>query len=206
MEESYMVNEYLIAIGSQVSRIRDILGFNQIQLAEKIGVSRPIISNIEQDPTKISRNVALALFAVSFGELGILKNEFINMNYDSWENDEHKEELINSIIDKGLTKKIIGTSLIGASAVAGVLGVLIPVIPALGVLGGITSAALIGTTLGIFSNPSKAKKYVNIKKEHIKLLVDSSLVQMESQLCNCFLLQKADLVEFINKIDNRLNI
>ena len=56
------MNAYLLMLGGQVSEIRKILNLTQDDLAKMMGVSRPTIVKIEQDPSKLSKALAYALF------------------------------------------------------------------------------------------------------------------------------------------------
>ena len=56
-----VINPYLIGLGSQFSKIREIMDWTQEDLAIAVGVSRPVITNIEKSPEKLTKAIALAL-------------------------------------------------------------------------------------------------------------------------------------------------
>lgn len=56
------MNNYLQSLGSQITEIRQILEISQVDLANMMGVSRPTIVKLEQDPSKLNIALAYALF------------------------------------------------------------------------------------------------------------------------------------------------
>lgn len=56
------MNSYLIEVGSNIDVMRKSMGMTQDEFANLLGVSRPTLTKIEQDPTKLTKNVALSLF------------------------------------------------------------------------------------------------------------------------------------------------
>lgn len=56
------MNNYLQSLGSQITEIRQILEISQADLANMMGVSRPTIVKMEQDPSKLNLALAYALF------------------------------------------------------------------------------------------------------------------------------------------------
>ncbi|MHC0037738.1 helix-turn-helix domain-containing protein [Pseudoneobacillus sp. C159] len=63
------MNSYLLMLGSSIPEIRLILGLSQDELANMIGISRPTVIKIEQDPSKLTKTFAFALFVVVANEL-----------------------------------------------------------------------------------------------------------------------------------------
>ena len=56
------MNNYLHSLGSQITEIRQILEISQVDLANMMGVSRPTVVKLEQDPSKLNIALAYALF------------------------------------------------------------------------------------------------------------------------------------------------
>ena len=56
------MNNYLQSLGSQITEIRQILEVSQVDLANMMGVSRPTIVKLEQDPSKLNVALSYALF------------------------------------------------------------------------------------------------------------------------------------------------
>lgn len=183
------MNVYLIGVGSQISKIRDLLNLTQQALAEKMGVSRPVIINIEKDPTNMSLTVLMALYVVAFGEIAIKRKEVENLNYDLWDKDEAREKLIENIIEAGVDKKLILTALATTSLAMATNYLLIP-------------SALIGGAVSLFSKPSRGKDENKIKKNDIKKLVLDSINLIEKDLCSCFNVQEPKLEYFLENIKN----
>jgi transcriptional regulator with XRE-family HTH domain len=63
------MNGYLLFLGSNISEIRQILSLTQEELAKMMGVSRPTIVKLEQDPSKMTKALAFALFGATAIEM-----------------------------------------------------------------------------------------------------------------------------------------
>lgn len=58
------MNRYLYYLGTNTSKIRQVLNLTQEDLAKLMGVSRPTIVKLEKEPDKMTRTLALALFGI----------------------------------------------------------------------------------------------------------------------------------------------
>lgn len=181
------MNVYLVGVGSQVFKIRNLLNLSQQTLSEKMGVSRPIIINIEKDPTNMTLAAIMGLYVVSFGEIVMKRKKLEELNYDLWDKKENREDLIDNIIDLGVDKKVIAVVL-GSSAIASnfFAPVLLPI-------------ALVGGAVSLFSRTINGKDS-ELKKDHIKKLVFNSLDVMESEICACFNIATPSLELFLDNI------
>lgn len=105
------LNNYLLLIGNQMAEIRQILGITQEELAKMMGVSRPTIVKIEQDPTKMTKALGYAFFSsVSYEILKRLKEtEYINP-------DEYEREKDMGIFLKNIASSS-GTTISGLKRV-----------------------------------------------------------------------------------------
>lgn len=184
------MNVYLIGIGSQVSKIRDILGLSQQTLSERMGVSRSIISNIEKDPTNMTKTVLMSLYVVCFGEVEMKRKEIELLDFSLWDKRDKRAKLIDNLSKVGINKKVIATTL-------GIGSMLAPGIPLLNF-----PLALVGGVIGVFSNPSNAKDDDQLEKHDIKKLALASVNIMEKELCTCFNIKKPSLAYFLSNIKN----
>lgn len=76
------MNTYLFHLGCQLVEIRRLLNWTQDDLAKRVGVSRPVIVNIENDPEKMTKNIALAMFVNIKGELQIRKSKLSTIDFE----------------------------------------------------------------------------------------------------------------------------
>jgi DNA-binding XRE family transcriptional regulator len=69
------MDDYLYGLGLHMSSIRSELAWTQEDLGQKIGISRLTIGNIEKNPKKMGKTVAISLFFVV--KLEILRQQRI---------------------------------------------------------------------------------------------------------------------------------
>jgi len=169
------MNYYLIGIGAQISEIRELLGWNQQQLAEKIGVSRSTLVRIEKNPNNIKKYIAHSLYLVVYKEIEDRKEKLEEINFETEDKDNLLEEINNKI---GITSKTIVSSAIFAG-----IG------PALGSL-----------AIALFSKNKADKSDIN--NEKVKEITAKSLTQIEKELNNYFGIKDLNNTkEFLNKIE-----
>jgi DNA-binding XRE family transcriptional regulator len=100
------MNYYITGLGSQISEIRNILGWTQEDLAKKIGISRSSIVKIENDPTNMKKYIAYSLYLVVTDEVKRRKNEAKGIDFN-----KKTEEIIEQLKEKvGITSKLISSS------------------------------------------------------------------------------------------------
>lgn len=184
------MNMYLISVGSQVFKMRDLLNLPQQTLAEKMGVSRPVIINIEKDPTNMTLTTLMALYVVVFGEIAMKRKSVKDLDYDLWDKSEKRESLIESIIKSGVDKKLISAALGTNSLANGIIAGNYALIP----------SGLISNVISLFSKPSKGKNENKINKNDIKKLALDSINLIESDLCSCFNIQEPKLEYLLENI------
>lgn len=185
------MNIYLIGVGSQVSKIRDLLNLSQQALSERMGVSRPIISNIEKDPTNMTITVLMALYVVAFGEVETRRSKLEKLDYSLWDKKEKRKNLIESIIEVGIDKKVIASTL--SSNIK---------MPELGFFaaGLINPISIVGQLVEYFSRPGEVEKDSKVKKEDMERLVLQSVNLLEKELCAYFNLEKPSIVSLLENI------
>lgn len=100
------MNYYITGLGSQISEIRNILGWTQEDLAKKIGISRSSIVKIENDPTNMKKYIAYSLYLVVTDEVKRRKNEAKEIDFN-----KKTEEIIEQLKEKvGITSKLVSSS------------------------------------------------------------------------------------------------
>ncbi|MFW5891730.1 MAG: helix-turn-helix domain-containing protein [bacterium] len=100
------MNYYITGLGSQISEIRNLLGWTQEELAGKIGISRSSIVKIENDPTSMKKYIAFSLYLVVRDEVRRRKNEAKGIDFN-----KKTEEIIKQLKEKvGITSKLVSSS------------------------------------------------------------------------------------------------
>ena len=102
------MNYYITGLGSQISEIRNLLGWTQEDLAEKIGISRSSIVKIENDPTSMKKYIAFSLYLVVTDEVKRRKNEAKRIDFNK-KTDEIVEQLKEKV---GITSKLVSSSVL----------------------------------------------------------------------------------------------
>lgn len=150
------MNHYLLKLGSNLSDLRNTLSYTQEEFANLLGVSRPTIIKIEQDPTKMTKNFALALFT---GVQAIIEENTYNLKSIDPTHYSTADSAIKLIAKVGSSAPILSTgtllTAIATIPVAGISGIL---------LGATSFAALSG-----FINKRK-KKSKNPIEDEAKLM------------------------------------
>ena len=83
------MNQYLVILGTNIPEIRNVMNLTQEELANMMGVSRPTIVKLEQDPSKLSKALAYALFgSVTFE---IKKKNKTDSKYRLFKIRQHRE-------------------------------------------------------------------------------------------------------------------
>jgi DNA-binding XRE family transcriptional regulator len=184
-------------LGAQISTIREIMQWTQEDLSNLLGISRPVLINIEKDPTKLSKTVAFALFTVTSSEfskrkqLVIKEIEIVDFTdeftaYESLKDVKWGEKPLWPLIITGL----------GASLVFGpVLG---PLAVAYSYLSGGKNK---DSVLFEEKNISVPKKLPKESKTELKKSVIEVLDNKEKEVLKCFGLDSWDSGEFVRLIE-----
>ncbi|OHX51663.1 helix-turn-helix domain-containing protein [Planococcus faecalis] len=145
------MNSYLLKLGSNMSDIRNSLSFTQEEFANLLGVSRPTIIKIEQDPTKMTKNIAMALFTGTEAIVEENKYKLSDIDPNNYANAESAVKLIAKI---GSSAAILSTGTLIASFAA---------IPIMGL-----SSILLGA-----SSFAALSGFINKKKKNSKVTKDT---------------------------------
>ena len=153
------MNSYLLKLGSNMSDIRNSLSYTQEEFANLLGISRPTVIKIEQDPTKMTKNIAMALFTGTEAVIEENKYKLSTIDPNNYANAENAIKLISTV---GSSAAILSTGTLLASIAT------LPIMGLSGILLGATSfAALSG-----FIN--KRKKNSKVTKETEGELVENA--------------------------------
>ncbi|MBP1971342.1 DNA-binding XRE family transcriptional regulator [Virgibacillus natechei] len=188
------MNNYLLILGTSISDIRKILNFTQEDLAYKVGVSRPTIVKLEQDPSRLTKTLALAFFTTVSYEINIRIEDVKKLDPKEYNNLDKLKKFINEI--KKTTSLPIGTV---ATAATLSLGGLIPGIGAV-----ITS---IGTT-GVIPEKKKSTEEIKWDEEKVRKIIEEvqkKLIEDKNKIVNCFQLSALQIDQFVEKIEEGEN-
>lgn len=187
------MNNYLLLLGSNVAEVRQILNLTQEDLAHKMGVSRPTIVKLEQDPSRLTKTLAFAFFvAVSYEMKTRIKN-VKNLDPKDYKSPEKLKSFIDAI-------KVTSLLPIGTLATAATisLGGLIPGI------GAIIAGA--GATAGILKSLKKKSSEAELKwdEEKAKKIIEEvqiKLIEDRKRVVRCFQLNALEIEQFVERID-----
>lgn len=143
------MNGYLLELGSNMSDIRNSLSYTQEEFANLLGVSRPTIIKIEQDPTKMTKNIAMALFVGTEAIIEENKYRLMNINPENYADAESAIKLISNVSSSAA---ILSTGTLLASIAA------LPIMGLSGILLGATSFAALSGFINKRKKHSKATK------------------------------------------------
>ncbi|MFC4559999.1 helix-turn-helix domain-containing protein [Virgibacillus kekensis] len=191
------MNNYLIMLGSNFADIRQLLNLTQEDLAKKMGVSRPTIVKIEQDPSRLTKTLAFAFFISISYEIKKRIKEVKEINPSAYKSPDS----LNAYI-----KVISGSSLLSAGTIAATasrsLGAALPGI-------GVAIATAAGIKWGLKALKSNAKNEVEQKikwdEEKAKKVleeVQKKLLEDKTRLLSYLELSSLDISQFVEKINN----
>lgn len=176
------MNHYIYKLGTQVGEIRKLLNWSQGDLARKMGVSRPTVLNIEKDPTKMSKTVALALVTVVIYEIGERMRHIERTNYAQWDNASRRETFLRDLKTYG-----------GLSAA--IIGLIFSVPPK-----GLKLPAL-GMLTSLIAKPEMSLKQNELKSEDIKEIALESINALQTKLSEHFFVGTLNLAECVRMIE-----
>ncbi|AQQ54751.1 helix-turn-helix domain-containing protein [Planococcus lenghuensis] len=107
------MNHYLLSLGGSFAEIRQVLNLTQDDLANLIGVSRPTIVKIEQDPSRLTKTVAYAFFVAISYELQKRIEEVEKIDPEQYKDPESIYPFAN---------KIKGASVLSTGAIVTISG------------------------------------------------------------------------------------
>jgi transcriptional regulator with XRE-family HTH domain len=183
------MNNYLVFIGSNISEMRRILNLTQEDLSKMMGVSRPTIVKLEQDPDKMTKALAFALFGAIAIDIKKRLKDIKSIN----PNDYRDIDRIGLLIEQLKTSSSLSISSMGTIATFG-LGKMIPGI-----------GSLVSSGLKNGWKTVKDKTITNIKEnvqwdiKKAELIIESverKLSEDEKKLLECFNLESFQIELF----------
>lgn len=193
------MNTYFSKVGFELTKIRQLLNFNQEDLAKSIGVSRPIIVNIEKDQNKMNKNILLALFSVVCGEIETRKIKIQQIDLKDLNN------LQANLKKVGITKNTLQaintrvTASEGTSTESEVSKVYTAPATLGAILGSFVAGCTIGATIG-GATISASEDYTHELAIEIGKLINSAIDDLEKSLAECFSIHSLNMNEFYNKV------
>jgi transcriptional regulator with XRE-family HTH domain len=187
-----MMNQYLVILGTNIPEIRNVMNLTQEELANMMGVSRPTIVKLEQDPSKLSKALAYALFGSVTFEIKKRIKQVQSIDHSKYDSIEKLGIFVTdlkeatSISNQGLGK--IAT--VGLSAL----------IPGIGTL----LAAGLKTGWDSLNNidPKKAiSKWDEKKAEKILEMIQKKISNDEKKLLECFNIPSLTIEMFGEEIE-----
>lgn len=177
---------YLINIGGRLAAIREKLGWTQEELARRTGFSRANIVSLEQNPDRMGKTAALALYTATFGELSIKRSQYDALDYFLW--DEGVKE------DRKALLRQVNSIAWGRKNTASVLAI-----------GSTRDAVAIKTALLIrlLNDPDSLMDSVNLDREDIRMVLLRSLEYIETDICSYLGLEHPDVGMYISNLEGR---
>lgn len=191
------MNNYLLLLGSNVSEIRQILNLSQEELANKLGISRPTIVKLEQDPSRFTKTLALALFMVVSYEISKRIRNLSNINPKDYKDPENFDKLVKTLT----LSSALSTGAITSAAVAS-LGRGMPKIGA--IVAGISALYMLKSKKSKANESRETPTAENWNEEQGKKLITeikNVLLADQNKLLKCFNLNSFSIEEFIKAID-----
>ena len=188
------MNGYLFFIGSNMAEMRRVMNLTQEELSVLMGVSRPTVIKLEQDPSKMTKALGFALFGALVIEMKARKRRVEEINPAEY----GSAERIGSFVEDVRAASAISISGLGKIATVG-LGKLVP---------GIGSLLSEGLKKGW--KPLKDYAMVNLKENvqwdeekaaQIVRAVKKMLAADENRLMECFKLEALTLEQFGEELE-----
>lgn len=180
------MNNYLFEVGSHFKDIRTLLGWTQEDVAEKIGVSRNTIVNIERNPANMKKNIAYSFYLEIYKEIYDREEYAQDINKNKLKSNKNNE--IKQIFNKiGLTGSVMSKP------------TLIPVVVA--ALGSMAKTSSLLNLFGVKDSTEAALESIETKE--LLDLINKSLEQIKAQISGE--LKISDIyqpIEFIRNIEN----
>jgi DNA-binding XRE family transcriptional regulator len=188
------MNGYLLMLGGNFPEIRKILNLTQEDLANKMGLSRPTIVKIEQDPSKLTKTISFAFFVSVTYEINKRIREIGNIKPQDYANLENLDGFIARL---GSSSYISGGAL--ASLTTLVIGPIVPEIRKMitkGIREGWDSFkkdSLHPLNDGIKWSADKPQKVIDA--------VQKKLLEDQKKILLCFQIHSLDIEEFVAKVE-----
>jgi DNA-binding XRE family transcriptional regulator len=188
------MNGYLLMLGGNFPEIRKILNLTQEDLANKMGVSRPTIVKIEQDPSKLTKAISYAFFVCITYEINRRIREIGNIKPQDYANLENLDRFI---------AKLRATSYISGGALVTLTTMVIgPIVP------GISKILTKGIKEGwdSFKRDSlhplqNGIKWSEDKPQKVIDAVHKKLIEDQKKLQLCFQIHSLAIDQFVEKLE-----
>lgn len=169
------MNTYLLNFATQIPRIRQLLNWTQDDLARRTGISRSTIVAIENDPGKLLRYMAMAIFVAVSAELHTRKQTLAEIDWS-------KGDFLSQLSTLGLNSRVVNS--IFPSVV--------------GLIGGAIEATAFRFVPRIFSKSTPTQ---DIDAEKLKAYVETSILFIDRSILSIFGIELLDSAIFMKKIE-----
>lgn len=176
------MNQYIYKLGTQLGDIRKLLNWSQEDLAKKTGVSRPTILNIEKDPAKMSKTIALALVTVVVYEIGERTRYLERANYALWKDGNRREAFLRDLKNRGGLS--VGT--IGLTFSIPPKGLKLP---------------FLGAFTTLIAKPALSVQNNELSSVDIKEIAYASMLALQTKLSEHFFVGTLNLAQCVSMIE-----
>lgn len=197
------MNNYLLLIGTNFGEVRQLLNLTQEDLANRMGVSRPTIVKIEQDPSRLTKTLAFAFFVAVTYEMKSRIKKVKELDPKVYKSPDKLKKFVEEI-------KITSWLPAGAIVTAATLGLgSLGLIPGIGaVIAATAGAAGIKNGLKSLRNkkdvPDDVKQQINWDEEKARRIIEEvqkKLLEDQKKVLRGFQLNALDIEQFVEKID-----
>jgi O-acetyl-ADP-ribose deacetylase len=175
---------FLANLASKLPVLRGVLGWTQAELAKRIGISRANIVAIEQNPHKMSKTTALALYTAVFGELMQKREQYAALNFELWRRNETTDR-------EYLLKQINGIAW-GRKKGAAVLVI------------GSSRDPLAGKTahlIQLLNHPGEADKSAMLSHHDIEQILERTVGYIQEEACKLLGIEERDPEAYIKNLE-----
>ncbi|MFT5875016.1 MAG: transcriptional regulator with XRE-family HTH domain [Clostridium sp.] len=197
-----MKNNFLLRLSSQLTRIRELLGWTQEELSHRLGISRTSIVKIENLSIVMPKYTALALYTIVFGEINKRKEicKKLILSLVSLEGERPALNLFDgSILQLGINNRNYPEIML---MTAGYFDLLPD--DSLDTCHNEIMDACSVLLAFKYNMGTSAIEETQIERRVIKLVynkINEWLPKLELDLCSCFLLKNPDMAFFIRLIE-----
>lgn len=191
------MNGYLLLLGSNISEVRQILNLTQEELAIKMGISRPTIVKLEQDPSKLTKIWAFAFFVAVSHEMQKRTNSINNLNPKDYKNIESVGNFVDAV------KKASMLSSGSLVTIGALVGGLTPLGSGIGKI--IATVGAIGLVKSLKNKVSDEVTWDEEKAQKIIEGIKKKLLEDQNKVLNCFQLTSFDTFQFVSRVEEGEN-
>ncbi|MBU9713202.1 helix-turn-helix transcriptional regulator [Evansella tamaricis] len=190
-------NDYLYLVGLNLEQIRELLNLTQEELATKMGVSRPTIVKIEQDPSRLNKQLAFAFFVAVTYEIRVRIRKVEELDPRAYSTPETIGKFTNAISGASLMpinnlSKIAPTTLGKVGAGIGF---------AIAAAAGQKFAERLMKKKASEDDPRLEISWDEEKAEKMIKVVKNRIFKAHDSILDCLHLTSFDIIRFVEKVE-----